>query len=193
MKFLFPVLVAAGAMFLSTPAMQAQASGSTATVPMGNTQQGPSQAGVNFIKEAAQGNMAEIRMGELAEQRGASQAVRQYGAALVNDHAKSENQLKDLADQEGVRLPAQPDPHQQNVYERLSRLSGPQFDQEFMKAQVQAHQREIAAFQGESQAGKDPNVARYAQRSLPTLQMHLKMAQDAQQKLAAGQGAAAGK
>src|SRR5689334_17435391 len=58
----------------------------------------------DFLKKAAQGNMAEIELGNLAQQRGASSYVKDYGKKLVEDHTKMLNDLKEIASKANLAL-----------------------------------------------------------------------------------------
>src|SRR5690242_1049338 len=63
---------------------QSQSAGSNATKsPQAKS---PSKANKRFVMEAIQGDMAEVKMGQLAQEKGESQAVKQFGETLVNDH-----------------------------------------------------------------------------------------------------------
>jgi len=142
-----------------------------------------SSADKTFMMKAAQGGQAEVTMGQLAQQKGSSDAVKQLGQTLVNDHQTANQQLQQIAQQEGAQLPSSPDPKDQATTDHLQNLNGQQFDQAFLKHAVMDHQKDIKEFQKEADSGKDPQLKQFAQQQLPTLQKHLQMAQQAQQSL----------
>ena len=133
-------------------------------------------SGGKFIKEAIQGNLAEVKVGQLAQEKGASQGVKDFGAALVKDHGSANQNATQAAQQMNVTPPAKPNMMQTHVYDKLAKLSGEQFDQQFIKAMLKDHKEDVAKYQRESnQSGP---AADYAKQTLPTLKAHLKMAED---------------
>ena len=136
-----------------------------------------------FMDKAAQGGMAEIELGQLATQKGRSEQVKQFGQKMVDDHTKANDQLKQVASQEGVTLPTGLDAKDEATKDKLSKLSGTQFDKAYMKDMVSDHKEDVAEFQKEAQNGKDPAVKNFAQQTLPVLQEHLQMAQQDEQAL----------
>jgi putative membrane protein len=139
-----------------------------------------------FMMKAAQGGQAEVTMGQLAQQKGTSDAVKQLGQTLATDHQSANSQLQQIANQEGAQLPSSPDAKDQAETERLQGLSGEQFDRQFLNHAVMDHQKDIREFQKEADSGKDPQVKQFAQQTLPVLKKHLQMAQQAQQSLGSG-------
>lgn len=148
-------------------------SGSSSSSYLGDTDQ-------KFLKEAAQGGQAEVQMGRLAAQKGQSQAVRQLGQKLVQDHSKANQELKLLAAQKNITLPSDIGTENESAIAHLKSLEAAEFDQAFIKHAVEDHQKDIQKFQTASQQTADADVKAFAQKELPLLQQHLKMAQDAQ-------------
>ncbi len=142
-----------------------------------------SAADQTFIKEAAQGGMAEVELGQLAVQKALNEDVRKFGQRMVDDHGKANDKLKSLAASEGVKLPQTLDAKDKATKLRLSKLSGDQFDKAYMKDMVRDHNADIAAFQRESTSGTSTEVKEFASHTLPTLQDHLKEAQSIEPKV----------
>lgn len=132
-----------------------------------------------FMHKAAMGGMAEVEMGNLAQQKAASDQVKQFGARMVQDHSKANDQLKQIASSKGVTLPASPDKKSQQTMDKMQKLSGAAFDKAYMSDMVADHKHDIAEFQKEAKSGKDADVKAFAEKTLPTLQEHLKMAEAA--------------
>lgn len=155
--------------------------GSTMT-PQGATPQGAPQSqtlsrgGRAFLEQAAGGDEAEIRMGQLAERKGASSGVRDYGHTLVADHSAHRQTLANLAQSDGVKLPVTPPKSARADYNRLAKLSGVRFDQAFLAAAVKDHRKDISEYSGAARRTGDPQVAKLAAATLPTLHKHLDMA-----------------
>ena len=130
-----------------------------------------------FIKEAIQGNLAEQKLGQLAQQKGQSEAVRSYGNSLQKDHATANREAMKAAQSLGVNAPTQPTEKQESAYNNLSKLSGEKFDDAFVKAMVKDHRQDIKEY--EKAAKSTENAAgTYASQALPTLKMHLQMAEN---------------
>jgi len=135
-----------------------------------------------FAKSAAEGGNAEIRLGELAEDRGSNQAVKDLGQRMVTDHAKADTDLQAAATKDNItNLPSQMDARDQATYVRLSKLSGAQFDRAYVHDMVRDHEADIAAFRHEANDGKDASIKQFASQTLPTLEDHLKEARQALQ------------
>ncbi len=135
----------------------------------------------DFLTDAAQGDAAEIKFGQLAEKNGGSADAKDFGKMLVTDHTKAGQQVKATAQQVGVTVSEQPSSDAQTDYNKLAKLKGASFDKEFASMMVDDHQKDIAKFQKEADA-KDGPVSNMAQQQLPTLQKHLQAAQALQKK-----------
>ncbi|WP_298911588.1 DUF4142 domain-containing protein [uncultured Nostoc sp.] len=141
--------------------------------PTASGQNTLSSSDKKFITEAAQGGLAEVQLGQLALQRGTSDAVKQYGQHMVDDHTPVNDQLKQLALQKGVTLPTTIGRKNQQAKQRLSKLSGKNFDRQYLNLMLQDHQKDVAAFKNEAEKGQDPDLKAFAAQALPTLQQHL--------------------
>ncbi|MBE9209795.1 DUF4142 domain-containing protein [Nostoc sp. LEGE 06077] len=160
----------------TTQLVQLTESPSPTATPTTPGQNNLSASDRQFINEAAQGGLAEVKLGQLASQRAANNEVKQFGLRMVQDHTQVNTQLKQLAARKGVKLPTALNRENQQLQERLSKLSGANFDREYMTHMVQDHQKDVSAFQTEAQQGQDPDVKAFAAQTLPTLQEHLQQA-----------------
>ena len=129
-----------------------------------------------FVKDAALGGMAEVELGKLATQKAASDAVKQFGQKMVDDHTKANEQLKEVASKENITIPDSLDSKHQSRIEKLSKLSGPDFDKAYIKDQVKDHKQDVSEFKSEADSGSDPNIKQFASNTLPILEQHLTMA-----------------
>jgi putative membrane protein len=128
----------------------------------------------SFFKQAAEGGIAEVQAGKLAQSKGNSQAVKDFGAMMVKDHSAANEKLKRIAATENVDLPTQPSAAQMASLTKLEALSGNAFDQAYIKDQVRAHQRTVALFKKEIQSGMDQQAKSFASETLPTVESHLR-------------------
>ncbi len=133
------------------------------------------QAEKSFMTEVIQGDLAEIDMGKLAQQKGTSQEVKQFGNTLVTDHSDNLNKATSVAQSAGVTPPSAPSAKQKAMYDRMSKLSGEQFDKQFAKEMVEDHQKDVREFEKQSKGAGA--VGEFAKDTLPTLKKHLEMAQ----------------
>jgi putative membrane protein len=138
-----------------------------------------SKSDQTFAEKAAAGGMAEVALGQLAEQNASSAQVKDFGQRMVTDHGQANQELQQIAQTENLTLPAQPDSKDQATQKRLSGLKGTAFDSAYTKDMVRDHEQDIAEFKREAQSGQDPALKAFAQKTLPILQQHLQMAQAA--------------
>jgi putative membrane protein len=129
-----------------------------------------------FLTEAAMGGMMEVEMGRWAAQIGTSDAVKQFGRRMVEDHTRVNEELKQLATAKGVTLPTALDMKHQQEVSKLARLKGADFDKAYSKKMLSDHQKDVAAFEKQSTGGSDAEVKAFAAKALPTLQEHLTLA-----------------
>lgn len=183
------------ALLVAAPAW-AQNAGAQGTTETQNTNgqamatgAGLSQQDQTFVKEAGAGNLAEADAGRLAMEKGGTPAIREFGRWMYTDHGiVANNWLKAIMAAE--HQPFQPTltAEQQQMQQRLERLSGRQFDREYTQAQVAVHEKTIPIFQTEARDGQNPMIKDYAQNLVPVLQQHLDEA-----KILAGETGVAGR
>ena len=130
-----------------------------------------------FIKEAATGGMLEVELGKIALTHASNSKVKDFGKRMQDDHTKGNNDLKKLASSKGVELPSKVEGKAKSTLDRLAKLSGSEFDRQYMQAMVDDHREDISAFQNAAQKANDPDVKRFAEEHLPTLKTHLKIAE----------------
>ncbi len=128
----------------------------------------------SFYKNAAEGGIAEVDAGRLAEDKGNSQQVKDFGARMVKDHTAANEKLQALASSKDMALPSTASVGQMAAKARLDVLSGDAFDQTYVKGQLRAHRQTIALFRKEISSGRDADAKAFAAATLPTLRAHLK-------------------
>lgn len=136
-----------------------------------------------FAKQAAEGGLLEVQLGQLAEQKASNPQVKQFGQRMVTDHTKLNNELMSIASRDNMTLPTQLTGKDKAQYDKLASLSGTQFDRAYMRDQVRDHQKDISEFQKEANNGSNPDLKNFASQSVPTLQEHLMLAQNAENAL----------
>jgi putative membrane protein len=136
-----------------------------------------SKADQDFAVNTAIAGMTEIQAGQLAEQKGMSRDVKEYGSMMVKDHTAAADKLKAIANQKNITLPGTLTPDAQKNLDDLQKETGKKFDQNFLKMMVSDHKKVISAFEDESKNGSDADIRAFADSTLHTLRMHLDKAE----------------
>jgi putative membrane protein len=131
----------------------------------------------SFLKKAAEGGLAEVELGQLASQRASDPQVKQFAQRMVADHGKANDQLKQIASSKNVELPTALPAAAKRERDRLSKLSGAQFDREYMSHMTSDHKKDTSLFRSAAKSAKDSDVRQFASATLPTLEEHLQMSQ----------------
>jgi putative membrane protein len=145
-------------------------------------------ADADFVANASAGGVAEVKLGQLAEERGSNPVVKSFGEKMVSDHTAAGNQLQVAAKGEGMAVSPDMTADDRATYERLSTLSGPSFDQAYAAAMVQDHEHDISDFEKEAAQGNDSEIRKFASNTLPTLREHLSLAKDMARSVSAPTG-----
>lgn len=167
--------LAAGAQ-AQTPDSTTPAANSKSAMP-GKGGSALDRADRKFIEKAANGGLMEVQLGEMAQQKAASEQVKAFGKKMAEDHGKANEELKQVAEAKGVALPAAVDRSGQKDLEKFGKLQGADFDREYMLHMVRDHKKDVSDFQKEAKSGKDAEVKSFAAKTLPTLQQHMTLAQ----------------
>jgi putative membrane protein len=184
---MFRTKVFAGAMVM---AMGMSVLGFTATVSAADNELASSDK--KFITEAAQGGLLEVKLGELASKNGTDQSVKDFGQQMVTDHTKANEQLMTVAKSKNVDVPAELDSKGQKMVDKMSKLSGADFDKAYMKDMVKDHEKDVKEFKKEAKDGKDADVKKFAEDTVPTLEHHLEMARTTAEKVGVKVGGKSG-
>jgi putative membrane protein len=139
-----------------------------------------------FVNKAATGNLAEVELGRVAAQRAARPSVRSFGERMVTDHGRSNAELTSLARSKGIEVPTALEPSQQAMRDRLSALSGNDFDRAYMSEMVRDHTEDMAVFERAAESSTDPDLKAWATQSLPMLREHLALARQVNSEVVLG-------
>lgn len=147
------------------------------SIGFAQTNSGPNPADTSFIKKASQGGMTEIALGQLAVKKASNPKVKDLGQRMVEDHTKTNDQLKQLASEKNIDLPKHMSMKERATETALAKLSGPEFDRQYIDDMVKDHKKDVMDFKLESTTATDADVKSFAAQTLPTLQDHLKQAE----------------
>jgi putative membrane protein len=169
-----------------TPATTPAPAKPKATAPA--TASGLSATDRKFVEEAAVDGMAEVELAKLAQTKGTNSEVKKLATRMVQDHGKANQELQQLAKTKGVQLPTALDDRHKDDMQRLEKLSGADFDREFLKHMVDDHKRGVAEFHKQTTSGRDEQLKSFAAKTLPTLQDHLKEVQSVNERVTKAKG-----
>lgn len=159
---------------LSTGAVAAQSQ---------TSQQNLSSQDKMWVTKAHQTNLAEIKLGKMAQNKSQNTAVTSVGRDLVSDHSSLDSQIKMAARNMNISLPSQPSQQQQSMAQQLSQESGSQFNNDWVTKLIAGHRKAIQMTKQEIQNGSSMKIKNMANHALPILQEHLQHLQSAQRKL----------
>ena len=131
-----------------------------------------------FISKAMEGGMAEVQLGQIAQQKSQSKDVQQFGQKMANEHSQMQDKwLKPVAQQLGVSEPKGPSKKDKKEIAKLQSLSGPDFDREYMTMMVKDHQKDLKDFKDEANSAQNPNVKQIAEQGATVISQHLQLAE----------------
>ncbi|HUR67582.1 MAG TPA: DUF4142 domain-containing protein [Chitinophagaceae bacterium] len=130
-----------------------------------------------FVMKASIGNRAEVDAGKLAQQKGKSADVREFGAMMNKDHSDAQARLATIVSTLGMPMADSIDASHKDMKKKLSSLKGDNFDKEYIKAQLADHRDAIALFERQANAGNNTQLRDFASTTLPHLRMHLEKAE----------------
>lgn len=137
----------------------------------------------SFLKNAYEDGLAEVQAGQLGQSKSANADVKAFADHIVADHTKANSELKTLSDNKKVSVSESPSLVAQAKGKLLDAKSGGDFDKSFAEAMVNDHKKAIETFEKAANEGSDPDVKAFAAKTLPTLKMHLSMAEELQNKV----------
>jgi putative membrane protein len=137
----------------------------------------------DFLKEAASGGLLEVELGRFAEQNAQNPRVKKFGAMMVRDHQKVNDELKTLASGKNITLSDEMDNKHKDMVDDLKKEQGDDFDKAYIKGMVEDHEKDVDKFQKVAEDGKDPEIKAFAAKTLPTLLMHLDSAKSIKEAL----------
>lgn len=117
--------------------------------------------------------MTEVEMGKLAQQNGMSDRVKAFGAMMVADHSKANDELKSYASMHGITLPSALPADKQKDVDMMQKMMGKGFDAHYVSMMVDDHKKTVDLFKTAANGANDADLKTWAGKTLPTLQTHL--------------------
>jgi putative membrane protein len=128
-----------------------------------------------FIQSASSVGLLQVKLGQLAEKKGTSPAVVEFGKRMQTDYSKANEELKAAAKAAGFAAPVLLRQDQQ-TFDRFNRTGRSSFDKAYMAEMVKQHREEVRLFQGESAGGRVQSLKQLASRMLPEMEQRLSLA-----------------
>jgi len=135
-----------------------------------------------FLKKVTNSGMAEVQLAKLAQQKATIGAVKNFAAMLERDHTAANQQVKSLADQRNVTVPSTISDDKQKMYNDMEKKTGKAFDKDYISMMIKAHGDGISLFENTRSNASDIDVKNFADKTLPTLRMHLDSAKAIQKR-----------
>jgi putative membrane protein len=167
---LLAATILAGALAVPALAVGQEATGTGAATPTATDMQ---QADMEFANKAAAAGKAEVELAKVGTEKATDADVKTFADRLVQDHTKANEQLTQIMESKNMEMPAEEPADAKAEYDRISALSGNEFDREFMMHWVSSHEKGVALYSTEAESGQDPELKQFAADTLPTLQEHL--------------------
>ena len=154
----------------------------TSTTASGTTSVVTDEKSSEFLKKVTNAGMAEIQLAKLAQQKATIDAVKNFASMLERDHTSVNDQVNTFAGQRNVALPTAPSDDKQKMYTDMEKMTGKAFDKEYISMMVKAHNDGISLFEDTKSNASDVDVKNFADKTLPTLRMHLDSAKAIQKR-----------
>jgi putative membrane protein len=134
-------------------------------------------AAQDFVTRAGQANMFEIQSSQLALTKAQGPDVKKFAQKMIDDHTKAGKMMKAVVAKSGgqLQVPTDINADQKGTLDVLNSASGPDFDKQYVAAQVKAHDEAVALFSSYAKGGDQKALEVFARRTLPTLRIHRKM------------------
>ncbi len=135
-----------------------------------------------FLKKVTNAGMAEVQLAKLAQQKATIDAVKNFAVMLERDHTAVNQQVKTMADQRSVAVPSAISDDKQKMYNDMDKMTGKAFDKDYISMMIKAHGDGISLFEDTRSNASDIDVKNFADKTLPTLKMHLDSAKAIQKR-----------
>ena len=155
----------------------------TSTASTGGSVSTATPAEKEFVAQAGEAGLAEVRQSEVAQQRARNAEVKAFAQRMVTDHGKGNAELQQLATTKGLVVPTALNQQHQAAVSHLQGLEGREFDRMYIQHMIEDHQKVVSLFENAERTAQDPDLRGWVTKTLPTLREHLKHAQALQAKV----------
>ena len=128
-----------------------------------------------FIYRAGSIGLLQMKLGKLAEEKGSSAAVVEFGKRMVADYSNTNEELKTAAKAAGFQSPILSRQDQQ-IFDRFNSTGRSRFDKAYMTEMVKQHSEEVRLYQAEAAGGRVQSLKQLASRMLPQVEQRRSLA-----------------
>lgn len=147
------------------------------TMPGSNSANQPSAADQAFLRQMFLSDAVEVQLGQMAQEKSQSDDVKQFAERMVENRKRLDNQLAPVAKRLDVDGPKGPDKKSKQEIAKLQMLSGPQFDEEYIRTVEKGHEKDVKSLKQAAESAQDPNLQRTAAADEPIIRQHLQAIQ----------------
>lgn len=137
----------------------------------------------DFVMDAASAGLMEVELGRYAEKNAQNPRVKKFGAMMVRDHSKANDELKSIVTKKNIQFPATMDDKHHDKMTDIEKKQGADFDKDYIDNMVKIHEKDTDRFKKEAEKNQDPETKSWAAKTLPVLLMHLDSAKAIQNSL----------
>jgi putative membrane protein len=177
-------LTAAAGIALSLAAVQNAAAGplhvtKVATAPNANG----TESTESFITDVTLSDMYQIQAGRIAANKGQSQAVKDFGTMMVNDHTTMSNQMRHIFAATGTKIPTELGARGKRMLSDLNAASPADFDKLYLSQQQTTQAAELTLLSAYAEGGESKDIKPAAAKAIPQVQAHLNKVHELQAAL----------
>lgn len=136
-----------------------------------------------FMMAAAESSNAEIAAGKMAVSMSKNAEVKLFAQQMIAEHTKANNDLKPVAAKKNVALPTDLNAEHKAMAADMAKMTGADFDKDYIAGQITDHEKTVALLQSQIDGGTDADAKAFASKMLPSVKMHLEMAQKISAKM----------
>ncbi len=164
-----------GAPQTTNPSANPNGVGTTDAMQQQQTQAADQMQAKAFVRKVMAGDMAEVELGKLAQEKASSQDVKQFGEKMVTDHARLNDQMQQVAQQLGVTPPTHLSKKDEETKTKLESLSGAQFDDAYIRTMLKDHKKDASEFKEEAERTQNPALQQATQQGAQIIDQHLQL------------------
>jgi len=136
-----------------------------------------------FVKKAVSGGKMEVELGQMAKTKAKSQEVKDFGAMMVKEHGKANDELKTILNKKNMKVPRKLEVKHNATKMMLKPLSAEKFDKQYMEHMVSDHMKDVTEFKEAQQTLADQDIKGWVEKTLPVLEKHLEKAREVAAKV----------